>query len=289
MNLVIRILVAVAASLSFGAASAAGAGYPLDPFPTHKLTDEPSLQNGAKLFVNYCLNCHSANLMRYNRLRDIGLTEEQIREYLVLDPSGKVGDLMTIAMRPADSKVWFGATPPDLTVTARARSSGAGSGADWIYTYLRSYFRDGTRPTGWNNPVFEGVGMPNVLWELQGMRGATLEEIKEVADATGNGGASFVKSTVVFDAQGNRTETTEKLDGHNLHPSRHWTLANAQCGKVSQAEFDDTVADLTAFLAYASDPSARTRVRLGVWVLLFLGVFTVFAWMLNREYWKDVK
>ncbi len=289
MNLFTRILVAVAASLSFGAASAAEAGFPLDPFPTHKLTDEPSLQNGAKLFVNYCLNCHSANLMRYNRLRDIGLTDEQIREYLVLDPNGKIGDLMKIAMRPADSKAWFGATPPDLSVTARARSSGAGSGADWIYTYLRAYYRDDARPTGWNNTVYEGVGMPNVLWELQGMRGATLEEVKEVGEQASNGGAAFVKSTVVFDAHGTRVETTEKLDGHNLHPSRHWTLGAAQGGRMSQAEFDDTVADLTAFLAYMSDPSARARVRLGVWVLLFLGVFTVFAWMLNREFWKDVK
>ncbi len=289
MNLVTRILVAMAVSLSFGAASAAEAGYPLDPFPTHKLTDEPSLQSGARLFVNYCLNCHSANLMRYNRLRDIGLTDEQIREYLVLDPDGKVGDLMRIAMRPADAKTWFGTTPPDLSVTARARSSGAGSGADWIYTYMRAFFRDDARPTGWNNTVFPDVAMPNVLWELQGMRGATLVEVKETAEAPPDGDAPFVKSTVVFDAHGNRTETTEKLDGHGLHPSRHWTLGSAQGGTMSQAEFDETVANLTAFLAYASDPSARARVRLGVWVLLFLGVFTVFAWMLNREYWKDIK
>lgn len=287
MNPVIRILAALAASLSIATASAATAGFPLDPFPTQKLTDEPALQNGAKLFVNYCLNCHSASLMRYNRMRDIGLTDEQIREFLVLDPDQKVGDLMTIAMRPADAKEWFGAVPPDLSVTARARSSGAGSGADWIYTYLRSYFRDSTRPHGWNNAVFESVGMPHVLWELQGSRGATLEEIKEVTDE-GNG-SSFVKTTVVFDANGNRTETTEKLEGHNLHPSRHWTLGEAQGGTMSQPQFDAAVADLTAFLAYMADPTARARVRLGVWVLLFLGVFTVFAWMLNREYWKDVK
>jgi len=288
MNLVTRILAALAASLLFGTASAAVGSYPLDPFPTDKLTHEPSLQRGAKLFVNYCLNCHSASLMRYNRLRDIGLTDEQIREFLVLDPEGKVGDLMTIAMRPADAKAWFGAVPPDLSVTARARSSGAGSGADWIYTYLRAYFRDDTRPHGWNNALFEGVGMPHVLWELQGPRGATLQEIKEVEDEAGNGSA-FVRTTVVFGVDGTRTETTEKLDGHNLHPSRQWTLGEAQGGKLSQAEFDATVADLTAFLTYVSDPSARARVRLGVWVLLFLGVFTVFAWMLNREYWKDVK
>lgn len=288
MNFVTRILAAVVAASAFGTASAAEASFPLDPFPTHKLTDEPSLQNGAKLFVGYCLNCHSASLMRYNRLRDIGLTDEQIRDNLVLDPEGKVGDLMTIAMRPADARQWFGSVPPDLSVTARARSSGAGSGADWIYTYLRAYFRDDTRPHGWNNALFEGVGMPHALWELQGMRGATLEEIKEVADESGNG-SSFVKTTVTFDPDGARTESTEKLEGRNLHASRHWTLGPAQGGTMTQPQFDAAVADLTAFLAYTADPSARTRVRTGVWVLLFLGVFTIFAWMLNREYWKDIK
>lgn len=289
MKPVIRILAALAASFSIAsAASAAEAGYPLDPFPTQKLAEEPALQNGAKLFVNYCLNCHSASLMRYNRLHDIGLTDEQIKQNLVLDANGKVGDLMKIALRPDDAKVWFGAVPPDLSVTARARSSAAGSGADWIYTYLRAYFRDSSRPTGWNNAVFEGVGMPHVLWELQGPRGATLEEIKEVADIAGNG-SSFVRSVVTFDANGVRSETSEKIEGHGVHPSRHWTLGAAEGGTMSQAQFDNSVADLVAFLAYMSDPSARSRVRLGVWVLLFLGVFTVFAWMLNREYWKDVR
>lgn len=286
MNLVIRILVAFAASVAFWTASAAEAGYPLDPFPTHKLTDEPALQHGARLFVNYCLNCHGASLMRYNRLRDIGLTDDEIREHLVFDPNGKVGDLMKIAMHPVDAKRWFGTAPPDLSVTARARSSGAGSGADWIYTFLRAFYRDSTRPTGWNNAVFDNVGMPNVFWESQGSSGATLEEVNEVIDGAGS---SFVKHVVVFDTDGNRSETIEKLEGRNVHPSRHMTVGTAEGGTMSQAQYDEIVADLTAFLAYMADPSARTRVRLGVWVLLFLGVFTVFAWMLNRQYWKDIK
>lgn len=288
MKTLIRILAALAASLSVAAATAAAGGYPLDNFPTEKLTQQPALQNGAKLFVNYCLGCHSASLMRFNRLQDIGLNDEQIRANLVFDPGGKVGDLMKTAMRGAEAKEWFGATPPDLSVTARARSSAAGSGPDWIYTYLRSYFRDATRPSGWNNTVFEAVGMPHALWELQGMREAKLEEVKETADADGNS-TGFVRSVVTFDRAGVRTEQVEKLEGSGQHASRHWTLGTPEGGTMTQAQFDDNVADLVAYMTYMSDPSARTRTRLGVWVLLFLGVFTIFAWMLNREYWKDIK
>ncbi|MDP2821963.1 MAG: cytochrome c1 [Sulfuritalea sp.] len=129
--------------------------------------DQAALQHGAKIFVNYCLNCHSASYMRYNRLKDIGLTDQQIKDSLLF-AADKVGEPMTIAMRRADAKVWFGVPPPDLTVIARARASEFGSGADWLYTYLRSFYRDDSRPTGWNNTVFENVGMPHALWDLQG-------------------------------------------------------------------------------------------------------------------------
>lgn len=129
--------------------------------------DKAALQNGAKVFVNYCLNCHSASYMRYNRLRDIGLTDQQIKDNLLFT-ADKVGELMHVAMRPAEAKQWFGVAPPDLTIIARARSSASGSGADWLYTYLRTFYRDENRPNGWNNKVFENVGMPHVLWELQG-------------------------------------------------------------------------------------------------------------------------
>jgi ubiquinol-cytochrome c reductase cytochrome c1 subunit len=147
-------------------AFAAGAELHLDKAPD-RARDYPALQNGAKIFINYCLNCHSASYMRYNRLRDIGLTEQQIKENLLFT-ADKVGETMTIAMRRADAKLWFGAAPPDLTVIARARASEFGSGADWLYTYLRGFYRDDARPTGWNNTVFANVGMPHVLWELQG-------------------------------------------------------------------------------------------------------------------------
>jgi ubiquinol-cytochrome c reductase cytochrome c1 subunit len=147
-------------------AFAAGAELHLDKAPDHS-RDFPALQNGAKVFINYCLNCHSASYFRYNRLTDIGLSESQIKDNLLFT-TDKVGGTMTIAMRRAEAKQWFGAAPPDLTVIARARASEFGSGADWLYTYLRGFYRDDARPTGWNNTVFANVGMPHVLWELQG-------------------------------------------------------------------------------------------------------------------------
>lgn len=147
-------------------AFAAGAELHLDKAPD-RARDLPGLQNGAKIFINYCLNCHSASYMRYNRLSDIGLTEQQIKDNLLFTAE-KIGEPMTIAMRRAEAKQWFGAAPPDLTVIARARASEFGSGSDWLYTYLRGFYRDDSRPTGWNNTVFANVGMPHVLWELQG-------------------------------------------------------------------------------------------------------------------------
>jgi ubiquinol-cytochrome c reductase cytochrome c1 subunit len=147
-------------------AFASGAELHLDKAPD-RAGDNAALQRGAKVFVNYCLNCHSASYMRYNRLRDIGLTDAQVRDNLLFTAE-KVGEPMRIAMQRAEAKQWFGAAPPDLTVIARARASEFGSGSDWLYTYLRTFYRDDKRPTGWNNMVFANVGMPHVLWELQG-------------------------------------------------------------------------------------------------------------------------
>ncbi len=149
-------------------ALASGAAVHLDKAPDVS-GDNAALQNGAKLFVNYCLNCHGASFMRYNRLTGIGLTEQQIKDSLLFT-ADKVGEPMRVAIRPDEAKQWFGATPPDLTLIARARASEAGPGADWLYTYLRSFYRDDKRPTGWNNVVFENVGMPHILWELQGQQ-----------------------------------------------------------------------------------------------------------------------
>ncbi len=149
-------------------ALAAGGGVPLDKAPDVQ-GSAPSLQNGARLYVNYCLNCHGLSFVRYNRLTDLGLTEQQIKDNLMFT-SDKVGEPMRVAARASDQKQWFGVAPPDLSLVARARASADGSGADWLYTYLRSFYRDEQRPTGWNNTLFANVGMPHVLWELQGQQ-----------------------------------------------------------------------------------------------------------------------
>ena len=269
-------------------AHASSGGVPLDRFPTEKLNDQAALQNGAKLFVNHCLNCHGAALMRYNRLTDIGLTEEQIRQNLLFT-TDKVGEPMKTALSAADAKAWFGAQPPDLSVIARARASEQGSGPDWLYSYLRNYYRDSTRATGWNNAVFPNVGMPHVFWELQGSRGARFEEIKAVRDDKG-AQSGFVKVTVNFDEKGIRTETSEDLaNGEHPHEGTTVTLGKPVGGKLAVADYDNAIADLVAYLTFMADPSAKTRTRLGVWVLLFLAIFTVIAWRLNAAYWKDIK
>lgn len=237
-------------------ALAAGATFPLDKAP-ERTKDLAALQNGAKLFVNYCLNCHAASAMRYNRLRDIGLTEEQIKNNLLFT-SDKVGALMTVAMTAKDGKDWFGATPPDLSVIARAKASGEGSGADYLYTYLRTFYKDDTRPTGWNNLVFPSVGMPHVMWELQGIRAAKFAEEKDPHDPS---------------------KVVHKFTG----------FEQIKPGKLSNAEYDNATADLVAFLDWMGEPAQNKRKRLGVIVLLFLGGFMVLAWLLNKSYWKDIK
>ncbi len=277
-----------AASLLTGSlAQAESGGYPLDHFPESKLNNLPSLQRGAKLFVNYCLGCHSANYMRYNRLSDIGLSDELIKENLLFTGT-KVGDQMRIAMSPADAKAWLGAAPPDLSVIARARSSGAGSGSDWLYTFLRSYYRDDSKATGWNNALFPNVGMPHVLWTLQGQRGAEiLEPSHEGGGGHGEGPAKATKTT--FDVTGAAShETVTPAAGAVLH-GKEFTFGKPVKGSMNAFEYDDAVADLVAYLTYMSDPTAKTRNRLGIWVLLFLALFFVVAWMLNKAFWKDIR
>ena len=151
-------------------ALASGGNVHLDKWPG-SVSDKAALQNGAKLFVNYCLNCHGASYMRYKNLIDLGLTEQQVKDNLMFT-SEKIGGLMAIAARADEQKLWFGATPPDLTIIARARGDAGApkAGADWLYTYLRSFYRDEKRPTGWNNVVFENVGMPHILYGLQGQQ-----------------------------------------------------------------------------------------------------------------------
>jgi ubiquinol-cytochrome c reductase cytochrome c1 subunit len=160
-------------------ALASGASVHLDKAPDVQ-GDKAALQSGARTFVNYCLNCHGASFVRYNRLTDLGLTEQQVKENLMFT-AVKTGETMRIAARPDEQKVWFGAAPPDLSLVARARASEDGSGADWLYTYLRSFYVDEARPTGWNNTLFANVGMPHVLWQLQGQQVLNKEHHLELA------------------------------------------------------------------------------------------------------------
>ena len=240
-----------------GNASASEAGYPWDKFPAEKLTDMAALQNGARLFVNYCLNCHSAAYMRYNRLRDIGLTEDQIKKNLLFTTE-KVGETMKVSLDGRQAKDWFGAQPPDLSVIARSRAEiGRGTGADYLYTYLRTFYRDDSKATGWNNLAFPDVAMPHALWELQGQRRARFEDVK---------------------------------DAHDPSKTQHRFVGFEQVspGAQSAVEFDESVADLVAFMQWMGEPAQATRIRVGVWVLLFLGVLTVFVWRLNAAYWRSV-
>ena len=223
-------------------AFASGASVHLDKAPVN-VADQDSLQRGARVFVNYCLNCHSAVSMRYSRMEDLGLTEEQIKDNLLF-AAEKPGETMRVAMSKADSKAWFGAAPPDLSVIARSR------GADWLYTYLRGFYRDDTRATGWNNTVFDKVGMPHVMWNLQG------------------------EMVPVYKKEGEH-EVIERLE-------------LAKPGSVTLAEYDAMMGDLVNYLVWMGEPAQLQRKQLGVIVLLFLAIFFVVAYYLKKEFWKDI-
>jgi ubiquinol-cytochrome c reductase cytochrome c1 subunit len=214
------------------------------------LHDQASLQRGAKYFMNYCSGCHSLKYARYNRMaRDLGLTDEQVRNNLMFVGGTKVGDTITIAMPEAESANWFGAAVPDLTLVTRNKIGGA----DWVYTYLKSFYVDEKRPYGVNNIVFPDVGMPDVLWQLRGVQTAVHKEGHDTA--------------------GNPTQVFDRFE---------------RKGGVSDKEFDDVARDLAAFLTYMGEPMQLERQALGVWVLLFLVVFTILAYLLKKEYWRDV-
>lgn len=222
-------------------AFASGAAVHLDKAPNVQ-GNQAALQNGAKMFVTYCLNCHGASFVRYNRLTELGFTEAEVKDNL-MTTAEKIGEPMRVAIRAEEARKWFGATPPDLTLVTRARSSEAGSGADWVYTYLRSFYEDEKRPTGWNNTVFENVGMPHVLYELQG---------------------------------------TQVLN-HETH-----ALELAKPGKMTSAEYDDSIRDLVGFLVWMGEPGASHRKNLGLAVLAFLFVLFGVTYALKKEFWKDI-
>lgn len=213
------------------------------------LSNKASLQRGAKLFTNYCMGCHSAKYMRYNRVAsDLGIDEDLVEDNLIFGDK-KVGETMTIAMRSSDAEEWFGKAPPDLSVITRVR------GEDWLYTYLKSFYLDDSRPFGVNNLVFKDVGMPHALWQLQGWQ-------KPVYEDTGGG-------------HGNK--------------GKHITgLELVQEGELTPPEYSRAVRDLVAFLSYVGEPVQLKRYDLGLWVLLFLGVLFALLYSLKKDYWKDI-
>ncbi len=210
------------------------------------LEDKASLQRGAQLYMNYCSGCHSLKYLRYARIgEDLGLTEDEVQQNLNLS-GAKIGDHVISPMSAQMGVAAFGKAPPDLSVIARVR------GSDWIYTYLKSFYLDETRPVGWNNKLFANASMPNPLWEMQGLQQPVY---------------------------GKKTATGEM-------PVEGFTIS--QPGTQSAEQFDQTVRDITACLEYAGEPAAVKRQSTGVWVVLFLAFFTFIAWLLKKEYWRDV-
>jgi ubiquinol-cytochrome c reductase cytochrome c1 subunit len=253
-----KLLLSLLAVLAFALpAHANEGGYPWDHFPAAKMTDKAALQNGARIFANYCLNCHSAAYMRYNRLHDIGLSDDEIKNNLLF-ATDKVGETMKTALDPKQAKDWFGATPPDLSVIARSRAEiGKGSGADYLYTLWRTFYRDETKPTGWNNLAFPDIAMPHALWQLQGERRAVFEEAKDPHE-----------------------------EGKSVH--RFARFEQITPGQLNDLQYDEAVGDLVAYLQWMGEPAQGTRVRIGVGVLIFLALLIVVTWRLNAAFWRDV-
>ena len=230
--------------ISFSA-FAAGGGATLQA--GNDLSDRASLQRGAQLYMNYCAGCHSLKYMRYSRMaEDLGLTEDEVMKNLNFT-GAKFGEQVQVSMPAAGGEKWFGKMPPDLSVISRVR------GSDWIYTYLKSFYLDESRPLGWNNKLFPNASMPNPLWELQGLQHA---EFGPVDPATGE----------------------RHVEG----------LKVAQAGRQNAQQFDQTARDITNFLEYVGEPAALKRQSVGVWVILFLAALTFLAYLLKQEYWKDV-
>lgn len=235
--------VAAGLMLSFGALAAAGGD--VQQAGTD-LGDRASLQRGAQLYMNYCSGCHSLKYLRYSRMaEDLGLSEEEVMQNLNFT-GAKFGEQIQVSMPVAGGEKWFGKMPPDLSLISRVR------GSDWIYTYLKSFYLDESRPVGWNNKLFANASMPNPLWELQGLQQPVY---------------------------GKKTDAGEM-------PVEGFTIS--QPGTQNAEQFDQTVRDITAFLEYAGEPVAVKRQSLGVWVILFLVFFTFMAWLLKKEYWRDV-
>lgn len=267
-------------SLVAPAAQAAESSVPLETAP-YRLNDLAALQNGARIFVNHCLNCHSANSVRYSDLHQIGLSDDQIANNLLFT-GATVNDMMNIPMSPEDAKAWFGTAPPDLSVIARAKSVNAGPpGGDYIYTYMRSFYRDASKLTGWDNLLFPSVAMPHVMWELEGPR----ELIKTTTRQTADG--SWERLVTTYDKDGYASTKTEPATGVVAHGGT--TYAFKPLDPAQARAFDNQMADLAAFMTWMGEPVQVDRKRIGMWVLFYLALFLLIAWRLNAVYWRDVK
>ena len=343
----------MAAFLASPAANASGGGVKLEPANVD-VHDKMSLLRGAKYFTNYCQGCHSLKFSRYNRVAaDTGISDEQIKAIIFTrdedDKPTKVGGLMINAIPPKDAAKWFGTAPPDLSLVGRSR------GADWIYNYLKGFHSDDSRPFGVNNTVFDNVGMPNILVDLQGVQDpvfrydlmhhghaeASFSSEKEAQTAldkertfdvvrlgllgesivehykTEKEASDFVATKTSYTVLLNKAEvasfTTKAeatsyvkanpVDGgkYKITPKSAYSVVEShkitkvvdhlelvKPGKQSPAEFDRTVNDITNFLAYVSEPAQLNRKMYGIFTILFLMVFFVFAYMLKKEYWKDI-
>ena len=242
-------LIVIASLLISGSAFAAsGGGWPVEHVGAN-VSDTASVQRGARLFVNYCLSCHSATYMRYNRLvEDLGIPEDVVLEEMVFD-GGKIGDTMEVAMTDDMALELLGVKAPDLSVIARSR------GSDWLYTYFKSFYVDATRPTGWNNALFPGVSMPHVFWEQQGIQKPIYE------------------THVTADGRESRKLASLEL---------------VEEGAMSTEDYDAMVMDLVNYLTYMGDPSAEKRHTIGMWVLLYLALLTFLLFLVKKEFWSDV-
>jgi ubiquinol-cytochrome c reductase cytochrome c1 subunit len=245
--------------------SAEEEGLYLEPAPARRL-DVESLQRGARNFVNYCLNCHSAQYMRYNRLTDLAIGEKEIRDNLMF-ATDKLGSTMTAAMSKADATAWFGTAPPDLSVEARIR------GVDWLYSYLLGFYRDEKTVTGWNNLVFNNVSMPHALWKLSGVQKLVETEYEEEGKA--EAAAIAVKGLALAERLNDRKFVVK-------------TVALEEPGTLSPVEYKAFVADLVNYLDYMGEPVRNERINIGIGVLIYLGILLMFAYALKRAYWKDV-
>ena len=268
-----------AALLAPLAVLAAADGAKLQKAPVN-LNDLVSLQRGAHVFVNYCLNCHSATYMRYNRLRDLGLSDDQIRDNLIFT-GVKVGEPMKVALSTREAGELFNIPTPDISVITRSRSSEAGSGSDWLYSYFRAFYRDSVRPTGWNNLVYENSSMPHVLWEFSGQHQVEVQEFSSHAAAK----AALLQAKSV--ARVDEISGKDK-DGREVKRWLLKTIRPGSTGTLTPLEYDRLVADLVNYMTYMAEPARLERTQIGIYVLLLLGVLFVFAYLLKQEYWKDI-